>query len=623
MYWGINLVLNVFKKTSIFAIVTLFFGSSVVPLATTVTLQKNYQNEMIEVFDSSEWSDALKIKDIQDGFGITFLLSNEGDTSIFNITINIEAFGRFIKIKSPNLINISELKAGHSTKLKIKLFGFGIGEPVDYTRIKVIVTAPNTKSMERIILLNLVGRFVKIISVFINDEESFKGYTLFSPLYYFTTYLINNNGEIVNKWKSNYIQSLKCYLLENGNLLRSCLPRINPYILGGGMTGRIEMFNWDGDLVWEFEYSNNQHCLNHGFEVLPNGNILMIAWETKTYAEAIAQGRNPFTIPAGVLWPGYIIEVEPKLPKGGNIVWEWHVWDHLIQDYDSTKNNYGIVRNHPELIDINFVGIPMGYIDWNHLNSLDYNEEFDQILISSHIQNEIWIIDHSTTTEEAAGHSGGRYGKGGDLLYRWGNPQIYRAGTANDQMLFGQHDAQWIKQECPGEGHITIFNNGLLRPKLSYSSVDEIVPPVDENGNYYLNPSSSYGPKEPIWSYTAKNLYDFYSPFMSGAQRLPNGNTLICNGISGVFFEVTTEKEIVWRYNSLLYPNFIKQVANINRYPLDYPGIGDITINTVNIDDEAKYLQLSDYLDIYTKLNNNLFLGLYKNIITVQNNYEI
>ncbi len=573
---------------------------------------------MIEIRDSTIKSNQLKIKDIQDGIGITFFLSNEGDITIYNITINTEDSGRFIKIKSPNLIKIPELKAGQSTKLRIKVFGIGIGEPVDYNRITVTVNANNIKTMERIILLNVFGPFVKIISVFINDEESFEGYTLFSPEYYTTTYLINNSGEIVKKWKSDYIQSAECCLLETGNLLRSSLARINPYFPGGGMTGRVEMFNWEGDLIWVFEYTSNQYCLNHGFEVLPNGNILMIAWEVKTYAEAIDAGRNPFTIPVGVLWPSYIIEVEPIIPEGGNIVWEWHVWDHLIQDYDSSKNNYGIVRNHPELIDINF-GLPLGYMDINHINSLDYNEEFDQILISSHIQNEIWIIDHSTTKEEAAGHSGGRYGTGGDLLYRWGNPQVYRAGTANDQMFFGQHDARWIKSGCPGEGYITVFNNGLFRLKLSYSSVDEIVPPVDENGNYYLEPGSVYGPKEPIWNYTAENLSDFYSPIIAGAQRLPNGNTLICNGYSGIFFEVTIEKEIVWSYNNL-YPNLINnKVTNINRYPPDYPGIGDITKIQPNEDDEVKHPRISNLLNFNINLKNNLFLRFLKNKVTMLN----
>ncbi|UCF50444.1 MAG: aryl-sulfate sulfotransferase [Thermoplasmatales archaeon] len=603
------------KITSIFTILILFFGSSFIPSVTTLSLQKKNQFEMTEVYDTVKKSNSLKIYDIQDGFGITFFLSNEGDDSIFNITIKIEAFGRFIKIQSPNLINLQELKAGQSEEFKIKLFGFGIGNPEEYARIKLNVTAPNINSMERIVLLNLVGKFVKIISVIINDEESFEGYTLFSPLYYFTTYLIDNSGEIVHKWKSNYIQNLQCYLLENGNLIRTGLPRINFYIPGGGITGRIEMFNWEGDLIWEFEYTNRQQCLNHGFEVLPNGNILMIAWEVKKYSEAIDAGRNPLMIPLGVLWPCYIIEVEPIFPEGGNIVWEWHIWDHLIQDYDSSKNNYGVVKNHPELVDINY-GLGIGFTDWNHFNSLDYNEEFDQILISSHIQNEIWIIDHSTTTEEAAGHSGGRYGKGGDILYRWGNPQVYRAGSENDQMLFGQHDAQWIKDGFPGEGHITIFNNGLFRSKPPYSSVDEIIPPVDENGSYYLEPGSAYGPKEPIWIFTTDNPPDLYSPTMSSAERLPNGNTIICNANSGIFLEVTPEKEIVWNYKCL-YPNFFKQVANINRYPLDYPGLGNFTKINVDINYEDKFMQISDVLNINTNLKNNFFLCYLRNLITV------
>ena len=591
------MVLYLYKKTLIFAIVILFLGLSILPLINTVISQKNIFYNKTEFFDFYKEPEELIIKDMKDGFGITYLLSNEVDFNIYNITINTESFGRFFKIRSPKQINITELKAGKTIKLKIRVFGIGIGPPISNTRIKLTINADDVKTLERIILLNVFGPFVKIISVFINDEESFEGYTLFSPVYHTTTYLINNSAEIVKTWKSDYIQCADCYLIENGNLLRASLARINPYFPGGGMTGRIEMFNWDGDLIWFFEYTNNQYCLNHGFELMPNGNILMIAWETKTYAETIAEGRNPLTIPAGVLWPSYIIEVEPIFPEGGKIVWEWHVWDHLIQDYDPSKNNYGVVKNHPELIDINF-GLPLGFMDWNHVNSLDYNEELDQILISSHIQNEIWIIDHSTTKEEAAGNSGGRYDKGGDLLYRWGNPQSYRVGGPDDQMLFGQHDARWIRKGCPGEGHITIFNNGFLRPKLFYSSVDEIIPPVDENGNYYLEPGSAYGPKEPVWNYTAENPTDFFSPIIAGAQRLPNGNTLICNGFSGAFFEVTPEKEIVWTYNNL-YPNLLNtQVSKIYRYPLNYSGIGDFSKDVVNKDFKAKNSGTFNFLNL-------------------------
>jgi hypothetical protein len=160
------------------------------------------------------------------------------------------------------------------------------------------------------------------------------------------------------------------------------------------------------------------------------------------------------------------------------------------------------------------------------------------------------VIDHSTTTLEAAGHTGGNSGKGGDILYRWGNPVAYRAGTDEDQKFFQQHDVRWIKPGCPGEGNILVFNNGNGRPGTDYTTVDEIVTPVDEDGNYYLEPGSAYGPEEQIWIYDS----DFFAFYVGGAQRLPDGNTLICNAPSGEFIEVTPEKAIVWEYENP-YPN--------------------------------------------------------------------
>ena len=162
--------------------------------------------------------------------------------------------------------------------------------------------------------------------------------------------------------------------------------------------------------------------------------------------------------------PDHIIEVQPTGQTSGDIIWEWHAWDHLIQNYDSSKANYGVVGDHPELIDINFGEFYLSTDDWMHTNSIDYNPQFDQILISVHNFDEIWVIDHSTTTEEAAGHSGGNSGKGGDLLYRWGNPESYDAGTASDQKLFGQHDTQWIKPDYPGAGHISYLQQRVKPP---------------------------------------------------------------------------------------------------------------------------------------------------------------
>ena len=118
------------------------------------------------------------------------------------------------------------------------------------------------------------------------------------------------------------------------------------------------------------------------------------------------------------------------------------------RDFDSTKLDYGILSDFPERVNINLVSNGP-FNDWIHINSIDYNAELDQILLSARNANEIWIIDHSTTTAEAASHSGGNAGKGGDLLYRWGNPQIYGRGTENDRIYYRQHDATWDSHWLP------------------------------------------------------------------------------------------------------------------------------------------------------------------------------
>jgi hypothetical protein len=392
------------------------------------------------------------------------------------------------------------------------------------------------------------------------------GYILFSPMSSTTTYQIDYNGEIIHTWPNNNLPGYSVYPLENGNILRAARHNFK----AGGM---IQEIAWNGDIIWEYIYDSDGKLSHHDIEPLPNGNVLMIAWESKTEAETIAAGRNPNLQPGGPLTPDHIIEVKPTGPTSGDIVWEWHVWDHLIQDYDPSKENYGVVADHPELIDINFASQHSILIsDWTHLNAVDYNENLDQILVSSWYFNEIWVIDHSTTTEEAAGHTGGNSGKGGDLLYRWGNPQTYRIGTATDQKFFGQHDAQWIEAGCPGFGNILVFNNGLDRPEGEYSSVEEIIPPITQNGTYIYTPGLPYQPENPLWIYTATIPTDFYSQLISGCQRLPNGNTLICNGLKGIFFEVTPEKEIIWEYTNP-YPSYLSnKVFKIHYIPPEPPG---------------------------------------------------
>ncbi|MEJ2628932.1 MAG: aryl-sulfate sulfotransferase, partial [bacterium] len=384
------------------------------------------------------------------------------------------------------------------------------------------------------------------VGLIVNSNESFYGYTLFAPLQNTTTYLINQNGEKIKTWQSDFLPGNSAYLLENGNLLRTANIN-NSRFTSGGTGGKIQEYNWDGEMVREFTYSDNIYCQHHDLELMPNGNILMIAWEFKTKFLAIQAGCDPALVNEEGLFPDHIIVVDTS----DSIVWEWHVWDHLIQDFDASRANYGNVANHPELIDINFVsqfGPNRKGPDWNHTNSINYNSELDQILLSIHTFSEIWIIDHSTSTAQAAGHSGGQGGKGGDLLYRWGNPAAYRAGIPAGQKLFGQHDAQWIESGLPGEGNILIFNNGVNRPGDQFSSLFEIEPPLLPDNTYEKYPGQAFGPDQIHWSFTADPDTGFYADHISGCQRLANGNTLICDGTHGVISEIDTNEDTVWQY---------------------------------------------------------------------------
>ena len=210
----------------------------------------------------------------------------------------------------------------------------------------------------------------------------------------------------------------------------------------------------------------------------------------------------------------------------------------------------GAVETQPELMDANFealIGPPAVARDWAHANAIAYNPERKEIAWSSRHFNEIYIIDHSTTTEEAAGHSGGDSGKGGDFLYRWGNPQAYRQGTTEDQRLFGPHDVRWIPKGYPNAGKIMVFNNGLRRPEGDSSTVDILEPPLDNQGSYFREAGKAYGPTDLFWSYSSSDLY---SAIMSGAQPLPNGNILICEADDLHFTEVSPEGTLVWEYVS-------------------------------------------------------------------------
>ncbi len=428
--------------------------------------------------------------------------------------------------------------------------------------------------------------------VLLSEPGASDNYTLLSPNTSTFTYLIDKQGEVVHQWESDYLPGLIGYLLDDGSLIRASSPNGqggNGSIQALGAGGLFERFDWEGNLTWQFSYDSPTYLAHHDFEVMPNGNILLIAWELKSYEEAIQAGRHPslLALPTNYLYPDSIVEVAPDLENGGGqIVWQWHAWDHLVQQWDPDKDNYlgpTGVSDHPERIDINFTsadefgGSPIE--DWTHFNSIDYNAELDQILISVREFSEIWVIDHSTTTAEAAGHTGGRYGKGGDLLYRWGNPQAYGRGTSDDRILYYQHDAQWIADELPGAGNFLLFNNGFGRPGDDFSEVIELTPPADQDGIYpALAAGQAHEPVSPSWVYQAPT--EKFSPVISGAQRLNNGNTLISYGVLGKFTEIDSTRQEVWEYvNPYTGTRTLGPTETIPSLELPQPGLDVVLIN--------------------------------------------
>ena len=433
----------------------------------------------------------------------------------------------------------------------------------------------------------------RTVGVMVNADGAYDGYALFVTIGDTSVYLMDNDGRIIHTWDIEETDGvMEAHLLENGNLVvvvgikaavdKSLMP------FSGRNSGSIREYTWDGELVWEHQFIGAETHQHHGIDIMPDGNILVIAWDYHSLDEAVEMGLDTQFVDTEFkdhpyLLPDIIIEIDPSTDEW---VWQWDAWDHLAQDFDPELPNYGVIAEHPQRIDINYQsyflkGRPSrnskGSGDWMHSNSVNYNSELDQVVLNSKSFDEFWIIDHSPSTEAAAGSAG-------DLLYRWGNPFTYmrKMGVGLDaRQLFGQHDAHWIDAGLPGAGNILLFNNqNRTSAGESYSSIMELKLPLRSDGSYDWNQEA-----EIVWSYAADG---FYSRIFSGVQRLPNGNTFITEGSHGRLIEVRPDGEVVWEFvNPKTRDGLIKQgdppnpdgdSLNLNRlfrvhkYPPDYPG---------------------------------------------------
>ncbi|NNL91658.1 MAG: T9SS type A sorting domain-containing protein [Saprospiraceae bacterium] len=402
---------------------------------------------------------------------------------------------------------------------------------------------------------SLLGQF----GISLNSPEALQSYTLFETR--FNTHLIDNCGEIVNTWENAFRIDLHPKLLPNGNLI---------FIKNNA----VFELDWDDNVVQETRHNISDLMLDYEVIVLPNGNYLCVARRIRSSFFFTTQGYNP-----SLGRPEYDDAIVEIVPGTGEVVWEWTISDHIIQERNPSLANYGKIDENPQLLNLDAIST----FDWEFgesfmINGMDYNADLDQIVLSVRKINEIVIIDHSTTTAEAKGSTGGRYGKGGDILYRFGNPQNYLPGVSADRILYFQHNPNWIKY---GEhkGKIIIHNNGLNRPGVNfsdlYSSLEIIDPLMDENGNYELVGGFTFSPLEPNFSYNriTTGTY-FYSGYTSSARVLSNGNIYITEGVNDRFLEINPEGEVVWEYTN----QFGSYIFRSEKYPMDYPAFNNKTL---------------------------------------------
>lgn len=406
------------------------------------------------------------------------------------------------------------------------------------------------------------------------NREKSEGYTLFTALNDDRTFLINNCGEVVNEWTSTWgnapnQKSRMVYLLENGNIM-----------IGSGLD--VEIRDWDNNKIWGINYQQKLGFrIHHDIEPLPNGNFLVLVRDSRTSTEMFAAGMDT-SYPEDTYVLERIVEIKPIGTDDASIVWEWKLFDHLVQEFDNTKPNYGQVSSNPQLLDMNYdAGHGSNPI---HANAVEYNAELDQIAVSARHLSEVFIIDHSTTTEEAATHTGGNSNKGGDLLWRWGNPEVFDKGTADDRKLGEQHDIKWI-EEGPHKDKLSVFSNYGYGSDHEASSI-HILTPVFTNGAYAMN-AGKFLPADYTWSYDGTIMGEVvYEPSRSGVQIMSNGNALINETGKGRISEVDANGNLVWVYiiptaSNSTFDQFEDPIGNeafrAHRYATDFSGFDNVT----------------------------------------------
>lgn len=320
--------------------------------------------------------------------------------------------------------------------------------------------------------------------------------------------LMDMHGKAVHSWQTPY-PAWYARLMPDGHLvvvLRCSKPSPKRPGFGdyrmGGATGMLMELDWESNIVFQY-FDPNMH---HDFRKLPNGNYIYVGWERvpRDHAIKVRGGQKGTEHKDGTMFGDYFREID----SNGATVWEWHGIEHFDPDIDI------IGAIHPRE-------------EWTHINDVDIMPD-GNILSDSRHTDGAFIIDKES----------------GNIIWRWGNVayldeetgQVEHRDVRDPTNMGGPHDGHLIAEGLPGEGNMLIYDNAMY---TYYSRALEVDIKTGEAVWQSEEPFGSEG-------YISGRIH--FCPFISGADRMPNGNTVICNGGNGVVFEITKDRELVWHW---------------------------------------------------------------------------
>jgi hypothetical protein len=380
-----------------------------------------------------------------------------------------------------------------------------------------------------------------------DPDKAHNGYTVFISSGPEGGVLIDMNGNVVKNWPDfENVGGGPVRMLPGGHVVGpvGALPPHQESIA-------LEQLDWDGNVVWRFDrleqvetrggetiWAARQHhdWQREGFHAgyyspsdqtqVRGGATLILTHENLDNA-AVTDKR---------LEDDRLIEVD----WNGNITWNWRASDHIDElgfsgDARQALRESAVFNN------------ARNSTDWLHINSATYvgpNRWYDagdqrfhpqNVIISSRQANIIAIVSRAD----------------GRIAWRLGPDYRERAAWAEIGQIIGQHHPHIIPKGLPGAGNLLVFDNGGAAGYGSPSAADPNGTSSERRGNsrvLEINPMSF----EKIWEYSVGGTesFRFFSHYVSAAQRLENGNTLITEGADGRLFELTADGEIVWEYVS-------------------------------------------------------------------------